>query len=143
MKRLTLSLTAALALAVPAAALACEGEHQAHQPAVQTLTVEQLALLQQEKKASTVDANGEKTRAKHGVIPGAILLTSAVKYDPAKELPAAKETKLVFYCANEKCSSAKNAAERALEAGYQDVAVLPVGIMGWKSAGKKTDLPRS
>jgi hypothetical protein len=34
------------------------------------------------------------------VIPGAHLLTSDDKYDVAKELPPAKNAKLVFYCAD-------------------------------------------
>ena len=65
-------------------------------------------------------------------------------YDVAKELPADKNAKLVFYCANTMCKASEQAANRALEAGYVDVAVLPDGIMGWKSAGQKTaTTPRS
>ena len=47
-----------------------------------------------------LDANGDSTRDKYGVIPGARLLTSYDGYDVATELPAAKNAKLVFYCAN-------------------------------------------
>ncbi len=46
------------------------------------------------------DANGWALRSRAGVIPGAHLLTSDDKYDAAKELPADKSTKLVFYCAD-------------------------------------------
>jgi galactitol-specific phosphotransferase system IIC component len=46
------------------------------------------------------DANGERTRARFGVIPGSRLLSSADDYDVAKELPANKNTVLVFYCAD-------------------------------------------
>jgi len=46
------------------------------------------------------DANGWGLRSTAGVIPGAHLLTSDDKYDVAKELPAAKNAKLVFYCAD-------------------------------------------
>jgi hypothetical protein len=46
------------------------------------------------------DANGWGLRSTAGVIPGAHLLTSDDKYDVAKELPASKSAKLVFYCAD-------------------------------------------
>jgi hypothetical protein len=46
------------------------------------------------------DANGWGLRSTAGVIPGAHLLTSDDKYDVAKELPADKSAKLVFYCAD-------------------------------------------
>ena len=46
------------------------------------------------------DANGWGLRSTAGVIPGAHLLSSDDKYDVAKELPADKSAKLVFYCAD-------------------------------------------
>lgn len=46
------------------------------------------------------DANTRDFRAKEGIIPGAKLLSSFNHYDVAKELPAAKDATLVFYCAN-------------------------------------------
>jgi rhodanese-related sulfurtransferase len=95
------------------------------------------------EKVSVFDANGDKTRAKFGVIPGAVLLSDIASY-PLDVLPAAKDRKLVFYCANTKCTASHVAAQRALDAGYADVSVLPDGIMGWKQAGKATQaLPRS
>jgi rhodanese-related sulfurtransferase len=92
--------------------------------------------------ATPVDANGKETRAKQGVIPGAVLLTSSSQY-AVEELPKEKDAKLVFYCANEKCSASHKAAKRALENGYTDVAVLPEGIAGWKQAGQPTQKPNS
>lgn len=83
-----------------------------------------------------LDANNEDTRTKQGVIPGAKILTSYDKYDLAKELPTDKNAKLVFYCANTKCSASHNAAERATKAGYKNVNVMVDGIEGWKKAGK-------
>ncbi|XXF78617.1 rhodanese-like domain-containing protein [Myxococcaceae bacterium GXIMD 01537] len=137
----------AASLAVPSLALACD-EHakaqkgdttaQAAKPAVQTVTIEQVASLQKEKKATVLDANRAEFREKNGIIPGATLLTSFNSYDIARELPATKAQKLVFYCANTQCKASHAAAERALEAGYTDVAVLPDGLMGWKKAGQPT-----
>ena len=48
----------------------------------------------------TYDANHPDTRAQYGIIPGAHLLPSADGFSVARELPADKNAKLVFYCAN-------------------------------------------
>jgi rhodanese-related sulfurtransferase len=82
------------------------------------------------------DANGNETREKEGVIPGAVTLASHDKYD-LKVLPEDKSSKLVFYCANEQCMASHAAAKRASTAGYTDVSVLSDGIMGWKKNGQK------
>jgi len=46
------------------------------------------------------DANHPDTRTEYGIIPGAHLLSSADGYRVSQELPADKQAKLVFYCAN-------------------------------------------
>ena len=51
-------------------------------------------------KVQVYDANHPSTRDQFGVIPGAHLLSSSDGYDIAKELPADKNAKLVFYCAD-------------------------------------------
>jgi len=51
-------------------------------------------------KVQIFDANHASTRENFGVIPGAHLLSSAGNYDVAKELPADKNARLVFYCAD-------------------------------------------
>jgi rhodanese-related sulfurtransferase len=45
------------------------------------------------------DANPPSTREREGIIPGAHLLPS-LDYAVDDELPAKKDAKLVFYCAN-------------------------------------------
>ena len=64
--------------------------------------VDRLASLMNDPNAhvNIYDANGWGLRSTAGVIPGAHLLTSDDKYDVAKELPASKNAKLVFYCAD-------------------------------------------
>lgn len=86
-----------------------------------------------------LDANVASTRNKYGVIPGARLLPSYNKYDVATELPPAKNSKLVFYCANTSCMASHGAARRAVAAGYTDVSVMADGIMGWDAAGQPHD----
>jgi rhodanese-related sulfurtransferase len=130
----------ACSFAAPAA-LACDGDHNAQAATPKKVTVAEV--VQQQKAVQAVDANSVDYRSKNGVIPGAILLTSSSQYDAAKELPAAKDTKLVFYCAGEKCSSSHKAAFRAIEAGYTNVMVMPEGMSGWKKAGQKTAKPNS
>ncbi len=49
------------------------------------------------KELVAVDCNGDKTRKKLGVLPGAILLADEEAF-VASDLPADKATKLVFYC---------------------------------------------
>lgn len=141
MKNLFASLAVAASL-VGSAALACEGEHKA-EATPKTVTVTQLVQLQKTQKVTPVDANGQEFRAKNGVIPGAVLLTSSGMYDPSKELPASKDASLVFYCASEKCGSSMKAASKAMGAGYTNVMVLPEGMAGWKKAGQKTAQPNS
>jgi hypothetical protein len=51
-------------------------------------------------KVQIFDANHASTRENFGVIPGAHLLSSAGSYDVDKELPADKNARLVFYCAD-------------------------------------------
>jgi rhodanese-related sulfurtransferase len=131
---LSLSLVAAGAAIVPASALACGGEKKT----VAEVTVQDGARLTKAGEAVFIDANGTETRAKMGVIPGAVLLSHYESYDAAKELPGKKEQGLVFYCANEMCGASKVAAEKAKAAGWHNVSVLPVGIKGWKAAGMPT-----
>lgn len=87
--------------------------------------------------AFAVDANSERTRKKHGIVPDAVILTSSSKYDLA-QLPKDKSTDLIFYCSNTFCTASDSAAERAQENGYEKVSVMRKGIKGWKGAGHPT-----
>jgi rhodanese-related sulfurtransferase len=103
--------------------------------AIAKVGVDELAALVASGQCRAVDANGETTRKRMGVIPGATLLTDYEAY-ALSELPADHATKLVFYCSNEHCGASHVAAGKARAAGYRDVAVLPAGIAGWRGAGK-------
>jgi len=131
------ALALAVAFAAPVAAFACEGEGHSAEAAPKKVTVPELAKLTSAKQATVLDANDNTFRAKNGIIPGAILLTSSSEF-ALSELPQAKDTKVVFYCASEKCGASHGAAQKALQAGYTDVSVLPEGLAGWKKAGQKT-----
>lgn len=115
---------------------ACKADHSAFP----TLTVDQLStLLDGDNDVTVLDANSSGVRDEYGKIPGAVLLTSYGSYDLAAELPSSKDSSLVFYCSSEMCSAAPKAAERAVDAGYEEVFVLPVGIKGWVKSGKAVE----
>lgn len=141
MKAIVPAFAAVLVLAAPAAALACDGHASASAAEIKKVSVAELVKLQQQRDVHVVDVNSPKTRSEQGVIPGATLLTSSANYE-LKELPSSKEATLVFYCANTKCRASTIAAERAVEAGYKSVAVLPEGIAGWRKAGQRIETPR-
>ena len=81
------------------------------------------------------DANLPDTRVRVGVIDGAHLLSSYDNYNIAKELPADKNAKLVFYCFDKRCMASDAAADRACDAGYKNVSVMGDGILGWRPDG--------
>ena len=75
-----------------------------------TLTVPELvSLLDADGRVVLCDANSPKTRARYGVIPGALLLSNYRDYEPSAELPADKANRLVFYCHSEMCGAAADA----------------------------------
>lgn len=47
------------------------------------------------------------------------------------DLPAGKDSPLVFYCSNFMCRKAPLAARRAKAMGYTNVQVMSAGIQGW------------
>ena len=63
------------------------------------LTVDDVAKQIDAKAITPVDCNTERTRKRMGVIPGAVLVSDDEGY-AASELPADKNTKLVFYCSS-------------------------------------------
>lgn len=131
------------AAALGAAVAACDqGERKPaaaeHATPIATVSVAELDGMLGQRAATPVDANGDVTRKKRGVIPGAVRLSDYETYLPA-ELPADKTRPLVFYCANEQCGASHTAAEKAIVAGHRDVRVLPAGILGWAAAGKPVD----
>lgn len=102
---------------------------------VSQVSVDELDHLLASHQCMAVDANGDTTRRRMGVIPGAVLLRDP---DAVDQLPADRATGLVFYCTNSACRASHEAAEKALAAGYTHVRVLPDGIAGWVKAGKRT-----
>lgn len=116
---------------VPAGAFASAPTGLSIQAGPHALTVSEFKSL---STAIPIDVNVSETRAKQGVIPGAVLLSSSSRFQPF-ELPPQKDVPLVFYCANVRCLASEVAARRAIDAGYTNVFTLPVGISGWTADG--------
>ncbi|MBF6569516.1 MAG: hypothetical protein IVW54_11660 [Candidatus Binataceae bacterium] len=78
------------------------GNHEDRNDNIKKINVADLAALMRDKNSHVFvyDANVTDVRAKHGIIPGAVLLSSPDDYDVAQTLPADKNAELVFYCTN-------------------------------------------
>lgn len=88
------------AVLVLAAFAGCAAEGPAEE-GFRVIHVDDLAgQLASKRPPVVLDANHDDFRAREGVLAGAVLLSSYNRYDVAKELPAAKDTPLVFYCAD-------------------------------------------
>ena len=95
-----LVVSAASAFASDIGALLNNQQKQPDKFAVIRVDALSLLIADSNSHVNIYDANGWELRSRAGVIPGAHLLTSDDKYDVAKELPAEKSAKLVFYCAD-------------------------------------------
>jgi rhodanese-related sulfurtransferase len=88
------------------------------------------------ERQPSIDVNSRQSwLAAH--VPGALSL-DPVGYD-VTDLPAEKDSMLVFYCSNFMCRKAPNAARRAKGLGYRNVHVMSAGISGWLNASLSTE----
>lgn len=103
-----------------------------------TISMNEVEKLIKERTAHVYiyDVNVESTRKNVGILPNAMLLDSDSDYKVNETLPKDKSANLIFYCANQMCSSSHIAAKRAMAAGYMNVAVMTDGVYGWQKAGK-------
>lgn len=92
----------ACVLAISAATGCSKGEQKTEQKADEkfvTMTMDEVEAAITSGQATAVDCNGDRTRKKMGVLPGAILVTDEEQYGES-ELPADKTRKLIFYCSD-------------------------------------------
>ena len=105
------------------------------------ITTDELKKAISEKKVVLLDVNGtESWRQAH--IPGAINFEKVEKNLAAK-LPADKNTLIVAYCGNERCTAYRAGAQAAKKLGYTNVKHYAKGIQGWVKAGAPTEKGRS
>ena len=88
-------------------------------------------------KVTLIDVNG-KNSYKKGHIPGAVLFSN--KDALAKQLSKVKKNTLVVaYCGNPRCSAYKRGATAAAELGFKNVKHLSAGIQGWVKAKRQVE----
>ena len=98
---------------------------------LKSVSVEQLNQTLQQSPVFIVDVNSSQSWAR-GHVRGAVNLEStSFNID---DLPADKDSTLVFYCSNFLCREAPLAARRAQSIGYKNVRVMSAGISGWNNA---------
>ncbi|WP_028762497.1 rhodanese-like domain-containing protein [Shewanella colwelliana] len=73
-----------------------------------------------------------------GFIPGAIFFNVS---NWKELLPEAKDTVMVFYCANRLCNASEIAAHEVIKLGYTNVMQMHDGIYGWRLSGRPTEKP--
>ncbi len=89
-------------------------------------------------KAVVVDARPPRKFNK-GHIPGAINIPATRFAAMREQLPADKNTRLVFYCGGYKCPLSAKAAYRAKALGYTNIRLFQAGYPEWKTVyGKVT-----
>ena len=95
------NLLLAVALASAAASGCSKSDKDATAKAddLPTMTVDQVDQAIAKKEVTPVDCNHDQLRKNKGVVPGAVLVSSADGYAES-ELPKDKAAKYVFYCAD-------------------------------------------
>lgn len=104
---------------------------------LKTISPSELQRLVRDRQVTTFDVNSRQSWMKAHV-PGALHLDPAAYQD--SDLPADKNSALVFYCSNPLCRKAPNAARRAKGMGYTNVRVMSAGISGWLNAQLPTEV---
>lgn len=88
-----------------------------------------------DKKANFVLVDARPSRVfAEGAVPGAVNIPDTF-FDKMKDrLPAAKDTRLIFYCGGNKCPLSPKSAEKAKALGYTDVVLFQAGYPAWQQA---------
>jgi rhodanese-related sulfurtransferase len=100
------------------------------------ISLGKLQQLMQRQPVSLLDVNSRQSWLTAHV-PGARSL-DPMGFDES-DLPADRDSTLVFYCSNFMCRKAPNAARRAKDMGYRNVYVMSAGISGWVGASLPTE----
>ena len=103
---------------------------------LKTISPQELHQLILGRQVTIFDVNSRQSWL-NARVPGALNLDPA-NYKEA-DLPADKNSTLVFYCSNPLCRKAPNAARRAKSMGHNNVKVMSAGINGWLVAQLPTE----
>jgi rhodanese-related sulfurtransferase len=94
-----------------------------------------------DKKADLVLIDSRPKRKKYdkGHIPTALSIPDSQFAKMQDQLPADKDTPLVFYCGGLKCRLSHKSAQKAVDLGYTKVKVFAEGYPAWVAAYGKGD----
>jgi rhodanese-related sulfurtransferase len=101
-----------------------------------TISPKELLQVIRDKQAVIFDVNSRQSW-QQAHVPGALNI-DPIEFQET-DLPADKNSSLVFYCSNLFCRKAPNAARRAKSIGYSNVKVMSAGISGWLSSDLPTE----
>lgn len=102
-----------------------------HIPGVSETYVKKL--IDTKANAMLVDARPEK-KFKKGSVPTAVNIPYR-KFDQlTQQLPAAKDTELIFFCGGYKCPLSPKSAVKAAQLGYTKTKLFQAGYPAWKKA---------
>jgi len=101
------------------------------------VTISEVKEAVKSKKAVIIDVNGTESYTE-GHVPGALNF-EAIQSNLAQKLPKDKDTLIIAYCGNPRCTAYKAAAKAASKLGYKNVKHMSAGISGWKAAGEKME----
>ncbi|MFT3842164.1 MAG: hypothetical protein QM723_34555 [Myxococcaceae bacterium] len=100
MKRLLFVLPVLFALACTKESGSSTAAPAEEKSAIKEVDVDTAAGLLDSKSAKAVDANTEEFRAQNGVVPGAVLLTNYLDWEPPEVLGPDKNQQVIFYCSS-------------------------------------------
>ncbi|HEY9069288.1 MAG TPA: rhodanese-like domain-containing protein [Candidatus Ozemobacteraceae bacterium] len=106
-----------------------------------TITTEGLRALLQSKVPLTILDARSGTFDDGRRIPGAKSLNAASKVSEVLKLLPEKESLIVTYCSNLKCSASHKLFEYLKSLGYKNLLEYPEGIAGWIEAGHDVEQP--
>ncbi len=81
-----------------------------------------------------VDARPARKKYAKGHVPGAINIPNTFFDKQVDKLPAAKDTRLIFYCGGYKCPLSLKSANKAKALGYTNVMLFQAGYPAWVQA---------
>ncbi len=99
-----------------------------------SISAEQVAQLISDNKALIVDSRPKITKYDKGHIPTAINIPLTQFDDLKGKLPRDMKTPVVFYCGGLDCRLSHKSAEKAIDLGYENVAVFAQGYPEWEKA---------
>src|SRR5437879_6226961 len=102
---------AALVAAAACSKKSSDAPAAADEAKIPAITVDEVDKAIAAGRATPIDCNGDGTRKKMGVVPGAVLLSDDDSF-ALSELPSDKQKELVFYCASTQCGASHHAASK-------------------------------